>query len=140
MGAPKKKIELDFQVEFKWKKLLAELEETFGGGMDLQSVVFLIGVQEVGKGYQKFSKREKLELMHVGVCTVLEPYGFYKLIGRDKDNWPHFEFLQELPHLSDPQQQHLMKEAVMAYFENERNETANSIEVPDNLRYFDEEK
>ncbi|HTO38373.1 MAG TPA: hypothetical protein VL021_08115 [Brumimicrobium sp.] len=138
--AEKVKSDIDYQIGIKWKKLVAELDETFGGGLDLQSVIFLIGVQELGQGYQKFSKRQKLELMHIGICTVLEPYGFYKLIGRDKENWPHFEFVEELPPLSDAQQRHLMKEAIMNYFEAEKASATEPIQIREALRYFNEEK
>lgn len=133
------KQDIDYQIEIKWSKLLEELNEQFGGGLDLQSVTFLIGVQELGKGYQKFSKRQKIELMHIAICTVLEPYGFYKLIGRDKDNWPHFEVVEELPPLTDAQQRHLMKEAILAYFESEKNENVHNIQIPEELRYFQNE-
>lgn len=135
----KSKLGHDYAIEIKFKALLKKLDEEFGGGLDLQGVIFLIGVQELGKGWMKFPKRQKLELMHVGVCTVLEPYGFYKSIGRDKDNWPHFEFLKELPPLDEGQQQHLMKEAVLHYFENEEKENSGEIDVPEVLRYFDED-
>lgn len=126
---------MDYAVEIKFRELLSELNKTFGGGLDVQSILFLIGVQELGKGYKKFSKREKTELMHVAVCTVLEPYGYYKGIGRDKDNWPHFEFLKELPPLDERQQQHLMKEAILAYFKAENNENPENIQIPEVLRY-----
>lgn len=129
---------MDYAIEIKFKKLLAELDERFGGGLDVQSILFLIGVQELGKGHKNFSKREKTELMHVAVCTVLEPYGYYKTLGRDKDNWPHFEFLKELPPLDERQQQHLMKEAILTYFQAENNESIDNIEVPEVLRYFEE--
>lgn len=130
---------MDYAVEIKFKELVAELDKIFGGGLDVQSILFLIGVQELGKGHKNFSKREKTELMHVAVCTVLEPYGFYKTIGRDKDNWPHFEFLKELPPLDERQQQHLMKEAIMLYFKAENNETPENMEIPEVLRYFEKE-
>ncbi|HZH86935.1 MAG TPA: hypothetical protein VFD77_06440 [Brumimicrobium sp.] len=129
---------MDYAIEIKFKELLAELDKTFGGGLDVQSILFLIGVQELGKGHKNFSKREKTELMHVAVCTVLEPYGYYKTIGRDGDNWPHFEFLKELPPLDERQQQHLMKEAIITYFQAENNENIDNIEVPEVLRYFEE--
>ena len=32
----------------------------FGGGLDLQAVLFLIGLQELGLGYQKLKKDQKL--------------------------------------------------------------------------------
>lgn len=125
----KSKLGHDYAIEIKFKELLKKLEEQFGGGLDLQGVVFLIGVQELGKGWDKFSKRQKLELMHIGVCSVLEPYGFYKFIGRDKDNWPHFEFVGELPPLDEGQQQHLMKEAIINYFKNAETESLANIDV-----------
>jgi hypothetical protein len=128
---------MDYAIEIKFKELLAELDKTFGGGLDVQSILFLIGVQELGKGHKNFSKREKTELMHVAVCTVLEPYGYYKTIGRDEDNWPHFEFIKELPPLDERQQQHLMKEAIITYFQAENNENIDNIEVPEVLRYFE---
>ena len=131
---------MDYAIEIKFKELIAELEEKFGGGMDVQAILFLIGVQELGKGYQKFSKRQKTELMHVAVCTVLEPFGFYKTIGRDEDNWPHFEFVKKLPPLDERQQQHLIKEAILEYFNAEKNEDPETIKVPEVLRYFDEEE
>lgn len=131
--------EIDYQISIKFKALLKSLEDRFGGGLDLETLLLLIGVQELGKGYQKFSKRQKLELMHVGICTILEPYGFYKTVGRDKDNWPHFEFLKALPPLNEYQQQHLMKEAVLAYFDEENAQDENTIKVPEVLRYFNKD-
>lgn len=131
---------MDYAIEIKFKELVAELDEKFGGGLDVQSILFLIGVQELGKGYQKFSKRQKTELMHVAVCTVLEPYGFYETKGRDEDNWPHFEFVKELPPLDERQQQHLIKEAILEYFNAEKNEDPDTIKVPEVLRYFEEEE
>lgn len=125
---------MDYAVEIKFKELLKELEEKFGGGMDAQSVLFLIGVQELGLGYQKFSKRQKTELLHVAVCTVLEPYGFYKSVGRDTDNWPHFELAKPLPPLDERQQQHLIKEAILEYFKNEELDDPESISIPDVLK------
>lgn len=125
---------MDYAVEIKFKELVNKLEKTFGGGLDVQAILFLIGVQELGKGYQNFSKREKTELMHVAVCTVLEPYGFYVLEGRDSDNWPHFKFLKSLPPLDERQQQHLIKEAIIEYFQNEENENPEKIKIPEVLR------
>ncbi len=131
---------MDYAIEIKFKELVAELDEKFGGGLDVQAILFLIGVQELGKGYQKFSKRQKTELMHVAVCTVLEPYGFYETRGRDEDNWPHFKFVKELPPLDERQQQHLIKEAILEYFNAEKSEEPGKVKIPEVLRYFDEEE
>jgi hypothetical protein len=110
---------MDYAVEIKFKELVSKLEKTFGEGLDTQAIIFLIGVQELGTGYKKFSKQEKTELMHVAVCTLLMPYGFYEFTGRDEDNWPHFQLKNDLPPLDDRQQQHLIKEAIIEYFSDE---------------------
>jgi len=107
---------MDFDIELRFQELVKKLEQQFGEGLDTQAILFLIGVQELGLGYKKFKKHEKTDLMHVAVCTLLEPHGHYKFMGRDEENWPHFELVKELPPLTDREQQHLMKEAILDYF------------------------
>lgn len=107
---------MDYQIEIRFKKLKAQIEEQFGGGMDTESILFLVGVQELGQGYKKFSKDEKINLLHIALCTVLAPYGYYEYKGLDVDGWPHYEALKKLPTLSNSQQQHLIKEGLLEYF------------------------
>lgn len=107
---------MDHDVELRFQKVKQELEKTFGEGMDVQSILFLIGVNELGFGYRDFSKSEKTDVLHVAVCSILMPLGFYEFKGRDEEEWPHFELLKELPPLNDREQQHLIKEAIMDYF------------------------
>ena len=107
---------MDYDVELKFQKVLSKLEEKFGEGMDVQAILFLIGVNELGIGYKEFSKSEKTDLLHVAICTLLVPYNYYEFKGRDEDEWPHFELKTELPPLTDREQQHLIKEAIIEYF------------------------
>lgn len=107
---------MDFDIELRFQKLLKKLDDRFGGGLDVQSILFLIGVQELGQGYRQFKKDEKVDLMHVAVCTVLMPTGYYEFVGRDEDGWPHFELKKPLPELNEKEQEHLMKEAILEYF------------------------
>jgi hypothetical protein len=109
---------MDYALEMRFQALKKQLETTFGPGIDLQIMLFLIGVEELGQGYRNFKKHEKTDLMHVAICTLLEPYGYYKYIGNDEENWPHFELVKELPPLSEEEQQALMKEAIVEYFEH----------------------
>lgn len=109
---------MDYALELRYQHLIKELEKTFGPGIDLQVLLFLIGVEELGQGYRNFKKQEKTDLMHVAICTLLEPYGYYRFDGKDKDEWPHFTLIKELPPLSDGEQQALMKEAIVEYFEH----------------------
>tara|TARA_B100000678_G_C17841110_1_gene355152 strand:+ start:75 stop:425 length:351 start_codon:yes stop_codon:yes gene_type:complete len=107
---------MDYAIEIRFQKLVTEIEKHFGGGMDTQSILFLVGVQELGHGYKKFSKDEKVNLMHIALCKIFEPYGYYEYEGLDEDGWPHYKPQKKLPHLSDRQQQHLIKEALIEYF------------------------
>lgn len=107
---------MDYEIEIRFQKLKKHLELTFGEGMDVQALLFLIGVNELGIGHKTFSKQEKTELLHVAVCTLLEPYGYYEFDHRDEENWPHFKLLKELPPLNHSEQQHLIKEAMLDYF------------------------
>lgn len=109
---------MDLTFDHQWRALLQELSSTYGEDLDLNSILFLIGVQELGQDIRSYEKREKLELMHIAVCTLLEPYGYYSAQGRDKEGWPHFSKTKGLPTLNAEEQERLMKEAMMVYFED----------------------
>jgi hypothetical protein len=110
-------------IEKQWKDLLKSLNNQFDGDLDLQAVLFLIGVQELGKGRVKYSKDQKLELMHIAICTLLEPFGYYNFAGHDQDGFPHWELNEQLPPLSPGQQMALMKESILDYFVAQDNVT-----------------
>lgn len=107
---------MDYDIELKFQQVKTQLESKFGEGMDMQAILFLVGVNELGIGYKEFSKAEKTDLLHVAICTLLEPYGYYEFEGRDEEQWPHFRLVKEIPNINDREQQHLMKEALTAYF------------------------
>ncbi len=108
------------ELKEKWEKLVKDVSARFGDGeeLDLDAIIFLVGVQELGMGFGKFKKDEKLNLMHIAICRVLEPYGYYEYEGRDPDGWPHYKVVEQLPALKPGEQSLLMKEALVRYFEN----------------------
>ncbi len=110
--------ENDMELQRAWVKLLKELEPTFGNGLDLDALIFLIGVQELGQGYRQFKKQEKVDLMHIAICRLLAQYGYYEYEGMDSDGWPHWKSIGQLPALSAKAQSKLMKEAIIEYFKN----------------------
>lgn len=111
---------MDLTFDKRWRDLVARLSKRFDAGtLDLNAVIFLIGVQELGQGAREFKKDEKVNLMHIGICVLLTPFGYYREMGRDADGWPHFERVKELPPLEAKDQERLMKEAVLAYFEEQ---------------------
>lgn len=115
----------DLELERGWHALLIELEKLIGKRpKDLNAVLFLIGVQELGKGRRHFSKEEKQDLMHIGICKVLSLSGFYTLEGLDEDGWPHWKAEKKLPHIDLLDQEKLLKMHIIEYFQREyQNET-----------------
>ncbi|MCS5490975.1 hypothetical protein [Algoriphagus limi] len=110
----------DLDLEKKWGKLLLGLEETIGKKpKDLNGVLFLIGVQELGMVAKHFSKEEKQDLMHIAICKVLSYAGYYELEYVDQDGWPHWKLIRELPHFDLLEQEKLLKIQVLEYFEKE---------------------
>jgi hypothetical protein len=105
------------QLKSKWEALTSGLADQFGEDPDLQAIIFLIGVQELGRGPQKFSKDEKEDLMHIATCKLLSLYGYYELEGIDQDGWPHWKLVKKMPPLSLKEQDLLLKQAVLQYFE-----------------------
>ncbi len=102
-----------------WEKVINVTRERFDMDeeeADLNTVLFIIGVQELGMGYRKFKKDDKVNLFHIAICTVLEPYGYYRYEGRDKDGWPHFTSTAKLPNLKAGEQSVLMKDAIVKYY------------------------
>jgi hypothetical protein len=94
---------------------MTKLRFLFGEDIDLTNVVFLIGLRELGAIKRKLSKAEKMDVMHVGVCTLLSQYGYYKFSGNDLEGWPHYERVTRLPKLDEEGQQKLLKKAVVDY-------------------------
>ena len=104
----------------KWDYLVKKLTQQFSEGdvLNLDGIIYLIGVQELGQGKRQFKKDEKVNLMHIAICKLLEPYGYYEFDYFDKDGWPHYRILTDLPNLKPGEQTVLMKEAVINYFES----------------------
>ena len=111
---------MDAELEIEFKNVVKRLSEQFGEDMDVQALLFLIGLQELGKGPVKLSKNEKLDVMHIAICTLLSPYGYYEYEGLDQDSWPHWKVNEKLPPLKPGQQQQLMKEAIVEYFKTNK--------------------
>ncbi len=108
----------DEELKERWDLVVEKLSNQFAGGdtLDLDAIIYLIGVQELGQLEQSFKKEQKLDLMHIAICKLLTPYGYYELDYVDNEGWPHYKILEALPHLKAGEQSVLMKEAIVNYF------------------------
>ena len=108
----------DIQLKERWQELIEKLSSQFADGapLDLDVIIYLVGVQELGQYHKKYKKDEKLNIMHIAICRLLEPYGYYEFNFFDEEGWPHYTVKEELPPLKAGEQSVLMKEAIVEYF------------------------
>lgn len=108
------------RMEKTWIDVEMALMRQFGKKLSLESILFLIGLRELGASPNKnFTKEEKVDLMHIAICRLLSQSGYYKLSHLDQDGWPHWELLKPLPHQDMFSQEYLLKEHILVYFEEE---------------------
>ena len=102
----------------KWNNLKTKLSVDFSENeiIDLDSIIFLIGIQELGQFQKRFNKQKKLEVIHIAVCKLLSDYGYYEYDYTDNDGWPHYKLIKKLPNLKAGEQTILMKKAIINYF------------------------
>ncbi|HTL06794.1 MAG TPA: hypothetical protein VL307_01010 [Chitinophagaceae bacterium] len=111
-------MQLQDDLQARWWKLEEKLMERFEKKPDMETILFLIGVQELGDIKQKFSKEQKQDLMHIAVCSLLSVSGYYELEGVDADGWPHYRQLKALPVMDLIAQENFMKDHVLLYFDD----------------------
>lgn len=100
-----------------WEEVQLFFKKNFGfEKIQLESVLFLIGVNELGILGRKFSKQEKMDIFHIGACEVLSRFGFYEKEPPDSDGWPKYRLIKRLPCLGVNEQENLLKWGVIEYF------------------------
>lgn len=104
-------------LQTRWWNLEASLVERFGKKPDMETILFLIGIQEFGDIKAKFTKEQKQDLMHVAVCSLLSQSGYYEMEAVDEDGWPHFRQLKELPAFNMFEQENFLKDHILLYFQ-----------------------
>ena len=110
----------DLELERNWQKLRVKLKDELGKKpKDLNGVLYLIGLQELGRGNQEFTKEQKQDLLHIAICKVLSLAGYYELEGLDEEGWPHWKSVKKLPHFDLLEQEQLLKMHIIEYFKNE---------------------
>ncbi len=114
----------DWELEFEWLRVRHFVKKAFNreGLPDLNAILYVIGLQELGRWQASFSKEEKQDLMHIAVCSLLSLDGYYTFEGRDADGWPHWKLVRPIPIEGLKEQSELLKKAVIRYFENWKKE------------------
>ncbi len=99
-----------------WEALSQALELRFQKKLNLEAILLLIGMHEMNI-YQKGIKKEvKVDLMHIGLCKLLENDGYYEINHYDEDGWPIYELKKPLPDLSLASQIDFIQSKMVEYF------------------------
>ena len=122
---------LQDDLQSRWWNLEARLVERFGKKPDMETILFLIGIQELGDIRKKFSKEEKQDLMHIAVCSLFAQSGYYEMERVDEQGWPHYRQLKALPEMGVVEQENFMKDHILLYFDRAEMDLDDS--EPDNL-------
>jgi len=107
----------DILLEREWQNLLYKIKPNFKRKPNLQSMLFLIGLQEFGNVHRSYSKEEKQDLMHVAVCKLMSEEDYFLYIGKDEEGWPHFEKTTKVHPQGLEQQEKVLKRQILRYFE-----------------------
>ncbi len=108
----------EWEMDYFWLQLRHRVKESFDRENlpDLNAVLFLIGIQELGRWKKHFSKEEKQDLMHIAVCRLLSYEGYYTFTGRDEDGWPHWQSVRKITPHNLKEQERLLKINAIRYF------------------------
>ena len=108
----------NWELDFEWLRVQHLVQEAMRRDTlpDLNTVLFLIGIQELGRWKKGFTKEEKQDLMHIAVCRLLAYDDCYEFVGRDADGWPHWRQVLEMPRRDTTAQETLLKILAVRYF------------------------
>ncbi len=107
------------QFEERWKNVELLLQERFGKLPDMEGILFLVGINELGMmpRRRKFTKEQKQDLMHIAVCSLLARRGYFEFVDRDEEGWPHYQEVKAVEATGLQGQENLLKECIIEYFE-----------------------
>ena len=97
-------------------KVKQRIYRQFKKNPDLDALLYLIGLRELGLLKKRFTKEQKQDLMHIAVCRLLSEEGYFELEGLDQDGWPHWKAVKPMPKMEINSQEYLLKKHIIRYF------------------------
>lgn len=108
----------EWKLEFEWLRVRHIVKDVMQKESlpDMNALLFLIGIQELGFIKEEFTKEEKQDLMHLAICRLLEDEDYFEFEGIDADGWPHYTPKRPFQKSGVEQQEELLKEKIIHYF------------------------
>ncbi len=103
----------------RWHVLQEWVQERFGREPSMESILFLIGIQSRGRGFEpELEKDNKQALIMEGTYCVFATLGIYEPAGMERDGSWVWERKMDMPTgLSVDEQETLLQIAVLRYFD-----------------------
>lgn len=107
-----------WETDFEWLRIRHFLKDLMGQEKlpDLNNVLLLIGIRELGQAKEKWTKEEKRDLMNIAACALLEMEEYYQFHALDDDGWPHYEQLKPFDIKGVKEQETWLKDKIIKYF------------------------
>ena len=64
------------ELNAKWAELVKKLNHRFDQDFELDGILFMVGLQELNQFGRKLNKDQKMDVMHIAVCTLLAAFGY----------------------------------------------------------------
>ncbi len=105
----------------KWDEICRWLQQSFDHEVTLEAVLFLIGIQTRGQGYEpELDKDRKQDLIMEGTFAAFASLGAYVQVGMEDDGaWIWERVADPAPDLSVEDQEKLIRLAIIEYFARE---------------------
>lgn len=119
----------DDALKERWDQLVAQIEQRFGREPDIEAILFLIGIQSVGRGYEpELPKERKQSLIMEGSYLAFETLGVYSRVGMERNGFWIWEKNFDLPKMSVEDQEKLLQIGILNYFDEM---SVGDLEAPD---------
>lgn len=99
-----------------WNDLCSHLGKQFEIDVDLNGVLFLVGIRERGLVFQPFSKEEKMSLINLGSCVLYQEMGLTERSGTDEEGWPVFRQKALAPVIQEERKHKVLQDCALRYF------------------------
>jgi hypothetical protein len=103
---------LEESLEKQFKTVEFQFIRRFQKKPSLEGILLMIGYQESPEIKNSQNKEEKLDLINLGVLTVLEMQGFFKRIPSET-RWPAFEPTDKK---TEEDREQIIKRGIIQYF------------------------
>lgn len=111
----------DEELAARWLEVERRVGERFGRDTSIEAILFLIGIQSRGRGYEpEMDKEAKQDTIMEGTYCAFEKLGLYERIGVDENGfWLWERSVESIPKLPIEEQEKLLKVGIVLYFDDE---------------------